>query len=315
MEEVIGHQNVLDFFAKVMKNGSLSHAYCFVGPEMVGKKTVAKHIASELLKVEPEKLTTATDFILVERLFDEKTEKTKKDINVEQIRELREVLARHAFLGGYQVAIIDEANRLNSEAANALLKTLEEPRPKTIIFLLTDDENKLPTTILSRCQKIYFSVVSKEKIFSALQKKTLEKNIAEELAVLSHGLPGQAITWLENPESLLEYKKEIERFLALFQKNFHEKNKLIEDLFKDKTDSVGNRDDLQKILSLWQLILRDGYLLQNDLSAYVVQQLKSLNLNNEELLAVSNKIDSAKELLNKNVHPRLLMEQILLNIP
>ena len=75
--EIIGHQEIRDFFAKVITSGNLSHAYCFVGRDRVGKRAVAESIASELLGIENGKLLQQPDFFVVEQMFDEKKEKTK----------------------------------------------------------------------------------------------------------------------------------------------------------------------------------------------------------------------------------------------
>src|SRR3989338_5352991 len=97
---VIGHAKILDFFDKVIANGNLSHAYCFVGPAQVGKCTVAKYLAAKLLKVAPEKLSTQPDFTLVKQELNEKTGKTKQNIDIDQIRDLCAALSRYSFLGG-----------------------------------------------------------------------------------------------------------------------------------------------------------------------------------------------------------------------
>ena len=76
MKDIIGHQKVLDFFAKVNSGGNLSHAYCFVGPEQVGKKAVAKALAVQLLEVEQERLVSNPDFFSIKRGINEKTGKT-----------------------------------------------------------------------------------------------------------------------------------------------------------------------------------------------------------------------------------------------
>ena len=166
MNEIIGHDKILNFFDRVMENGNLSHAYLFVGPDQVGKKTVAQEMGSKILKVSRDKLKTSPDYSFTTQLFDEKTGKTKKNIIIAQMRELRENLARRSYMGGYKIAIIDSADKMNIEAANALLKTLEEPSEKTILFLITDNDVALPATIRSRCQIIHFSLIPEELLKS-----------------------------------------------------------------------------------------------------------------------------------------------------
>ncbi|MFZ2190364.1 MAG: AAA family ATPase [Candidatus Magasanikiibacteriota bacterium] len=305
--EIIGHTKILDFFVKVIDSGHLNHAYCFVGPENVGKKTVAEYISAQLIGTPFAKLSINPDFILVDQLFDEKTEKTKKDISVSQIRTLREQLARRSYYGGYKVAVINGAEKMNSEACNALLKTLEEPSEKTVLFLITTDEKKLPETIQSRCQKIYFYPVEKDLI-----KKHLEKigtSNADELAQFSFGLPGRACEWASNNESYEWYKKEVNRFNSLFKKNFHEKIKVVEELFGDKTDHIATRTTLFDVLNVWQWLVRDSIL-----KDYSLHNLK-IELDNKNAIDLYKKIEDAKQMLAQNIHPRLLVENILLQIP
>lgn len=295
MNEIIGHSKILNFFDKVIENDNLSHAYLFVGPDAVGKKTIAHEIGARLLKTTREKLNTSPDYNFTTQLFDEKTGKTKKNIIIAQMRELREYLARRSYMGGYKIAIIDGADKMNIEAANALLKTLEEPSEKTVLFLITDNDAALPTTIRSRCQTIHFSLLPED----------LLKNISddEEKVELSQGRPGRLIDWQENEEEFLNYKKEIDRFNSLFNKPFFEKIKSIEELFGDKSDHIGTRENLDNTLSIWQSQVRKKML--TDLG----------DAGNKNFLQVEKNILKARMLLKQNIHPRLLIENVLLSMP
>lgn len=301
MIDIVGHDQILSFFAKAIDNGGLSHAYCFVGQDQLGKKTVAKEIAAKLLETTREKLLMQPDFVLVGREFDEKTSKTKKDISIAQIRDLKDSLSRSSYSGGYKVAIIDEANKMSAEAANALLKTLEEPKKKTVIFLIVKDEAELLPTILSRCQTIYFQAVDADETKQKLLELGIDENLVNKSLELSFGLPGRAIEFTISPEELKMEEAEKKRFLSLFGSAFFEKLKLVEDLFGDKTDAVATRNNLEKVLNLWLAWLRELIL--------------NRKCSDEKGLILYQKIDEAKDLLEKNVHPRLLIENILLQIP
>ena len=298
IDEIIGHNQVINFFNKVIDNVSLNHAYCFVGSEHLGKRRMAEYLASQILEVKLEKLYTNFDFVLVEQEVDEKTEKTKRDITVKQIRELREKLSKRSYSGGYKVAIIDNAEKMNSEAANALLKTLEEPADKTIIFLITKDEKQLPETIISRCQLINFFPVSKIEMKKKLCE-IFDKNKMDEVIEFSNGLPGLAINLLENEEIFEDYKNEIQRFRSLLGEPFYQKLAIVEDLFGDKTDHIATRQHLLEVLDIWQIELMKN---QNQ-------------IDNNKNIILQEQIFLTKDLLLKNVHPRLLVENILLNIP
>lgn len=314
MPDIIGHERVLEFFDKVLANETLSHAYCFIGSEMIGKKTVARHLAALLLKTSPEKLETHPDWHFVEQIANEKTGKMNRDISIEQLRELREALSRRSFLGGYSVTVIDEADKMNAAAANALLKTLEEPKGKTVLFLTTNNEQFLPATILSRCQKIYFQAVPKNVIQKAIEEKIEIR--AEEMARLSLGRPGQVLKWQADPAEYEAHKREILRFVSLPKKSFHEKIAAVEDLFGDKTDHIVARAKLYDILNLWLLLLRDWLL--NGMGrplerVHRVDMPKTVAT--DQILRMEQTVRQALSLLNRNVHPRLLVESILLEIP
>lgn len=319
MERVIGHQPIIDFFTKAFESGSLSHAYCFTGPDMVGKKRVAESIAAKILGVDYKKLLANPDYVLIEKAHDEKTGKTKKDISIEQLRDLREKLARHSFLGGYKVVVVDEAESMSIEAANALLKTLEEPKTDTIIFLITSDEKKLLGTVQSRCQLIYFYPILNDLLVNYLSEQGLKSDDAVLMAKLAHGLPGLAITWLTDQEKYQNYTNEMKRFGSLFGKAFYQKNALVEEIFGEKgkdVDHVLGRMRLQSILDIWQLLLRDLIFKKQKMPNYLINSdLPEVEFSFETALSIEEKINQARDLLDKNIHPRLLIEQILLQIP
>ena len=314
MSEIIGHKEALDFFDKVIANNNLSHAYCFIGPEQIGKRKVAEEIAAELLVVSRDKLSVQPDYTVVEQGFDEKTGKSKRDISVEQMRDLRYSLTRHSFTGGYKVAAIDDAEKMSIEAANALLKTLEEPTPRTVLFLITVDEEKLPETILSRCQRIYFHPVKKKELASYLQKQGIDR---PELVNLAQGLPGRLIDWLEKEEKFTEYKAEADRFLSMIGQPFFSKLKLVEELFGEKGgDTIMTRENLDSVLGLWQILTRDICLTAAGLASEAVNQIKiSTGNRTKSWVALEKQIVKARNLLSQNIHPRLVVENILLNLP
>ncbi|PIY93097.1 MAG: hypothetical protein COY69_03415 [Candidatus Magasanikbacteria bacterium CG_4_10_14_0_8_um_filter_32_14] len=301
MLDILGHKVVLDFFEKVRENNKLSHAYCFIGPKNVGKFTIAKFLATQLLGLPKEKLFTSPDLFLLEQIIKQKTGKLGKDISIDQVRELVSFLSRHAFLGGYKVAVIDNADLLSVGASNALLKTLEEPKSKAIIFLVTDDEKKLLPTILSRCQIIYFSTISQDLIQDFLDKSNLSREKKDYILKYSCGLPGIAVKLATDEDYYLEYTKEVRRFEGLFGRLFYEKLKMVEELFGDKKDHIQARNYLRQVLYIWQINLHIF--------------LKNNKLDKTTTLNLYNSITKANNLLIKNVHPRLLIENILLQIP
>lgn len=304
--DILGHEKIVDFFDKVLENGRLGHAYLFVGPESLGKKAVAMQIASKLLNSSCESLHKELDFSFVEQEIDQKTEKTKKGISIDQIRDLINFLSQKSFVKGYKIAIINNAHKMSSITSNALLKTLEEPRGKTVLFLITENLDELPSTIISRCQVVHFEPVEQDKILNYLLDLKVDKDKAKEISELSLGLPGRAISFVENNEKFDFYKKEIERFESMFGKPFYEKRACIEEMFGSKTDHIAQRDEIRQILGVWQFVLND--FLKN------VSSVKS-GLTYGSYVKLNDNISEAKNLISLNIHPRLLIENILLLIP
>ncbi len=313
MKEIIGHHNIVSLFESLVDKKKISHAYCFAGMEKLGKKVVAENIACRLLKVESKKLRTCADFCLVRQMRDEKSGKKKKDIDIKQIRELSRMLSRHSFLGGRKVAIIDQAEKMNANSANALLKILEEPPANTVIFLITADQSKLPQTINSRVQTVYFNPVETDIIFKYLLSQGSPEDEAAEMASLCLGKPGRAIGWLRCVPNYQYYKREVERFSRLFGQPFYKKLELVDDMFGDKMDHISARNRLLRVMDIWQTIMRDKLLKQLNMGEYAVH--KKTSGEHQVRIDFFDQIAEAKELLRKNIHPRLLIEKILIKIP
>ncbi|PJA89725.1 MAG: hypothetical protein CO137_02710 [Candidatus Magasanikbacteria bacterium CG_4_9_14_3_um_filter_32_9] len=304
--DILGHEKIVNFFDKVLENGRFGHAYLFVGPESLGKKAVAMQIASKLLNSSVENLHKEFGFSFVEQEIDQKTGKTKKGISIDQIRDLINFLSQKSFVKGYKIAIINNAHKMSSITSNALLKTLEEPKGETVLFLITENLDELPSTIISRCQIVHFEPIEQDIIFNYLLELKIDKEKAKEIAELSLGLPGKAIDFVENSGKFDFYKKEIERFESMFGKPFYEKRACVEEIFGNKTDHIAQRDEIRHILSVWQFILSS--FLKNACS------VKS-GLTYDSYIKLNDSISEAKNLISFNIHPRLLIENILLLIP
>ncbi len=174
-EEVVGQDGVVDLLSKALKGSKLGHAYLFCGGRGTGKTTVARILARDI-GCNPE------DIIEID---------AASNRGIDEIRELREAVRSAPFSSPYKVYIVDEVHMLTKEAANALLKTLEEPPQHVIFILATTDPDKLPQTIVSRCQKIEFKQPSIDTLASQLiyvtkkEGKTIDIDAANLIA--SHG--------------------------------------------------------------------------------------------------------------------------------
>ncbi|PIR03653.1 MAG: hypothetical protein COV59_05715 [Candidatus Magasanikbacteria bacterium CG11_big_fil_rev_8_21_14_0_20_39_34] len=304
---ILGHKDILHFFEKVMGAGKLSHAYLFDGPEAIGKKTVALHLASTLLQKQTDELSICPDFFLLERQKDAKTGKQKKDIDIEQIRNLRTFLSRTS--SSKKVVIIDGADFLNIHSSNALLKTLEEPPENAFMFLIAQNSFLLPGTLLSRMQTISFRPVKDEDIREYLETQKLTDVEKNEMLQYACGAVGKIFSWLEDDAKFQEIRLHAERFYTLFHIPFYEKLQKTEDMFLSKEDHIVGREHLQSLLSLWQSLL------ERSVYSNIYENGGKHLCDNDQLVKIYNAINFAKEKLSLNIHPRLLVENILLEIP
>ena len=136
---IIGHERATSYLEKILANKKMAHAYLFEGISGLGKRTVAEIFAAGILGGDADKLRLHPDFIFLELGINEKTGKVKKNIGIEEVREVIRRLSFTPMQSSFKVAIIDNAETLSIEAANALLKTLEEPSGRACIILIAED--------------------------------------------------------------------------------------------------------------------------------------------------------------------------------
>ncbi len=303
---IIGHQFILSFFSRLMEHGSLSHAYCFIGQDHVGKRAVVETIAAEHFGVSRDRLSIIPDFFVVEREQDEEKQKMKKDIMIEQIHWLIAFLSESAICGKKKIVLIDEAEKMNTSAVNALLKSVEEPRGDTTIFLVTNNENKLPKTILSRCQSFFFHAVKEEELEHALVRRGVPEKEAKQFSRLAHGLPGLALRWLEDREVFLAHEHGREQFFSLLHGPLY-------DILSEGEDILANKED---ILALWQVLIRDIFFSSLGKFEFTMHAIpKEFYFSGSQFLELSDRIRETRELLSKHIHPRLLLERLFLLFP
>lgn len=206
-DALIGHGDAIASFMTAARSGRLHHGWLITGPRGTGKATLAWALARWLLADDPALDLTEAGLTpiarriaalseprlqLVRRPVDEKTGRLRAEITVDEIRRLLSFFYMSASEGGRRVAIIDSADEMNTSAANALLKMLEEPPKDAIIFLISHQPARLLPTIRSRCRELRLSPLSGEEIGRILHKLEAEGDPAK-LAALSGGSVGEAL--------------------------------------------------------------------------------------------------------------------------
>lgn len=174
MNENASQQKIKDILKRVIVNNRVGHAYLFIGPRYCGKRVAARWFFSQLMNLPEEKLLTSPDFCEING--------QDGAIGIELVRELRERLNFSSSLGGWKIALISNAAALTPEAANALLKTLEEPKQHVCIILTAEHLDSILPTIVSRCEVLKFPVLSSETKF-----RPEDINCLKELLAMSPG--------------------------------------------------------------------------------------------------------------------------------
>ena len=320
---IVGHENQMSFLRFSLAKGNLAHAYLFVGPQGTGKKAAVAELLSGVLgkQITWDRLVEA-GILVIERGSDAKTGRSHKEISIDEIHRVSNFLNHSSFLEGKQVVVINEAEFLSKSAANALLKTLEEPKTKqALLILLSADENKILATVRSRCQIIRFFSVATKIIFEDLIKKGARKELAEEISKLASNQPERAVDLFENSLVYNFYKTEAERFLGTLTGSLKERWQKIEPVFKEKEDHLAARENLISVLDIWLGFWRDSLLLKiggmesliKNVSYLEQIQSRFLRYDSDRIREIIKKIEEAIMMLRQNIHPRLILENLILS--
>ncbi len=180
-DEVVGQDHIIKTLVNQIKNDKISHAYLFTGSRGTGKTSTAKIFAKAINCTNAKNGSPCLECEICKGLDGTNIDVLEIDAasnnGVDEIRDLREKVKYPPVVGKYKVYIIDEVHMLSTSAFNALLKTLEEPPAHTVFILATTEVHKLPATILSRCLRFDYRLVSLEQLSSLLKKILTEENV------------------------------------------------------------------------------------------------------------------------------------------
>jgi len=305
-------------------NETTRHAYLFSGPPGLGRRTLALRFAQALNCAMPvsagvpcgqcrnckqiEAMQHA-DLTIIQADSEGGT------LKVDQIREARRTLTLKPYQSKYRVSIFLRFQEANDNAANALLKTLEEAPSYAVLILTADNPEQLLPTIVSRCEVLRLRPLSIDEVQRGLVDRGIENSRAKLIAHISSGRFGYALRLVEN-DDLLEVREEcLNDLLTLLPASRVEKFKYAEQLAKDK-DAM--RQTILFWLSYWRdVMLRtaqaESPLVNVDRNVEIEDLASRMDLSSARL--VVSGLESALEKMDRNVNSRMLAEVLLLDLP
>jgi DNA polymerase-3 subunit delta' len=331
MWQTAGQEQIINYLRDSIERGAMAHAYLFVGPAHIGKMTLALELASALNCDQagpPCKLCRVCqrieqgkhpDVIIIDKNSGREAKDRKKASEI-GIDTVREILQRGSSLppyeGNYKVFIIDDADLMSVEAANCLLKTLEEPPQHVIILLLTSQESALLPTVVSRCQRFELKPVAVAEIESRLKYfNGCNPDKIKLVSRLSGGCLGWAISALEDDSYLQGRDLRLGEFASLLTRSWSDRLLYIQQLPSD-------RNSMEEVIKLWLSWCRDVMLLKYNCedAAINVDKINDIKswANVLTILEIKEFINSLNRTLvnlsyNANLH--LLLEVIMLDMP
>lgn len=328
-----GQDHIIHGLERSHREGRLSHAYLLVGPPHVGRMTLAVDLAQavnclsgqekpcgECVQCQRIKSSAHTDVQVIALNWDERTNRLRTEIMIDQIRAMEKAASLKPYEGTCRVFIINGVERMNHYAANALLKTLEEPPPQVLLLLLTSDEQALLPTIRSRCQRLELRPLAQESVAGLLmQELALSPERALLLARLSSGRLGWAMTAAADTAVLDERDRQLDRILEVVDGRLEVRFEYAQELAAQFTR---DRESARQVLGQWLQWWCDLLVLKEGVQELVVNQDRREALERmvqrfltRQVATVVHEVLATLDRLEQNANPRLALEVLMLTLP
>lgn len=318
-DDILGHERIIEVFRRSVRSGKTPHSYIFEGIPGCGRRKTALALLQALFctVVDDDACGECAscrkiagnnhgDIHFVEPLPD------KRDISIEQLRDLQRELSLRPYEAPRKACIMEPAERMSVNAANSLLKTLEEPPGNALIILLTENADLLLSTIRSRCQLIRFSPLSPENVRRLLVKNGLTTDLAELLALQSEGSMQRAGE-LDN-ETLAARREKLIGYLAALNLD------RISTVFDTAEALAGNRDETLSSLDLLLSFARDAVYLHAGCAEIVNNSIRpaletfAAHLTLERALQMLGDIMETRRAVQRNANNKLALDCLFMKM-
>ena len=324
---LIGHEWAVRLLKQHIADKRMRHAYLFVGPESIGKRTLARRFAQALSCERADPLSEWCGECRACRLISDGTFPDldilapDPTIQVDDVRGLQRRLALSPYEGPWRIALLENFHNASISAANAMLKTLEEPPDRVVLLLTAVAQEQLLPTVVSRCEVIRLRAVASSTILGALEDRDVEAERSQMLATLSEGRPGRAIRWASDPDLLERRLEALDQLREAMKSDIGGRFALAERIVgsgKLVAQRRRVRSALEAWLSIWRDLLYRGY--RADILSRNFDQLPSFEslaqpVAPADRYRVVKAISSTLAAVDSNANLRLAMDSLMLDLP
>jgi DNA polymerase-3 subunit delta' len=325
MWRIIGQDKILSLLDYGLRTNAIAHAYLLAGPRHVGKGTLAINMAQALNCDSPE--VPCGECRSCQRIREGKHADvtpigldSRTEISIDDIRGLQRLANLPPYEGKCKVFIIDEAEYLSTEAANSLLKILEEPPPRVVWLLLAAEEERLLPTVISRCQRLELKPVPSERVQNILVNSyNVDRDKAKLLTHLCHGRLGWALSALADCDILERRSQRIGRLVSLLASGLEQRFAYAQELANQfSQDRKAVAEITETWLDWWRdlLLVKGGCqeaIINVDYKTVLGEQARQLGLS--EIKEFLTNFRLLEEVVSRNVNPRLALEWLMLTLP